>query len=73
MERADGGPAPYAIVVFAQNGQEKARAITDSAGNYYIRQVAPGRYEVTVMSRVGSASQAINVPASGATVNLRTK
>jgi protocatechuate 3,4-dioxygenase beta subunit len=73
VERAAGGPAPYAIVVFSQNGQEKARAITDSAGDYYIRQVAPGRYEVTVMSRAGNTSQAVNVPASGATVNLRTK
>jgi hypothetical protein len=73
VERAAGGPAPYAIVVFAQNGQEKARAITDSAGNYYIRQVAPGRYEVTVMSRAGNASQTVNVPASGTTLNLRTK
>lgn len=73
VERAAGGPAPYAIVVFSQNGQEKARAITDSAGNYYIRQVAPGKYDVTVMSRAGNTSQAASVPASGGTLNLRTK
>lgn len=73
VERAGGGPAPYAIVVFSQNGQERARAITDSAGSYYIRQVPPGKYDVTVMSRAGNTSQAVTVPASGATVNLRTK
>jgi hypothetical protein len=73
VERASGGPAPYAIVVFSQNGQEKARAITDSAGSYYVRQVAPGKYDVTVMSRAGNTSQVATVPASGATLNLRTK
>jgi hypothetical protein len=73
VERASGGGAPYAIVVFSQNGQEKARAITDAAGNYYVRQVAPGKYDVTVMSRAGNASQAVTVPASGATLDLRIR
>ena len=73
VERAAGGPAPYVIVVFAQNGQEKARAITDSAGSYYIRQVAPGAYDVTVMSKGGNTSQKANVPAAGATLNFKTK
>jgi hypothetical protein len=73
VQRESGGPASYAIVVFSQNGQERARAITDSAGTYYIRQVTPGRYDVTVMSRAGNTTQPVTVPASGATVNLRTK
>ena len=73
VERTSGGPAPYVIVVFAQNGQEKARAITDSAGNYYIRQVQPGTYQVTINSRGGNTSQTANVPSAGATLNFRTK
>ena len=73
VERSSGGPASYAIVAFSQNGQEKARAITDVDGNYYVRQLAPGKYDVTVMSRAGNTTQAASVPASGATLNLRTR
>ena len=70
--RASGGPVPYAIVTFSQNGQEKARAITDADGNYYIRQVAPGRYDVVVMSRAGNTKQVASIPSAGATLNFRT-
>jgi hypothetical protein len=73
VERASGGPASYAIVALSQNGQEKARAITDADGNFYIRQVAPGKYDVVVMSRAGNTTQVANVPSSGATLNLRTR
>jgi len=70
----NGAVAPYSIVLFVQNGQERARAIADSDGKYYFERIPPGTYEVRVL-RGGSvvSRKTVQVPNSGATVDLQVR
>ena len=71
---ANSAAAAYSIVLFLQNGQERARVITDSVGNYYVERLRPGTYEAQVLrgGRVVS-SRTVQVPASGVTIDLRVQ
>ena len=71
---ANNAPAPYSIVLFLQDGHQRARVIADSVGNYYVDRLPPGTYEVQVLrgGRVVS-SRTVEVPASGITVELRVQ
>jgi hypothetical protein len=73
VRQASNAPAAYAIVTFNQNGQEKARAITDADGNYYVRKLTAGRYDVRILSKSSVDSQSATVAATGGTFNFRMK
>ena len=55
-------PEPFVNVVVLQNGEQKGGAQTDFDGNYTIKPLAPGNYDVKVTS-VGFAPVLLkNVP-----------
>jgi hypothetical protein len=63
-------PAAYAIVVFSQGGREAARVITDSNGFYFVRTLAPGRYDVHILRQNKDESRKIEVPPAGGTFDF---
>jgi hypothetical protein len=46
--KGSDNPAPYALVIFMQDGRERARAITGDDGFYFIRNIAEGKYSVRI-------------------------
>jgi len=71
---ANNAVASYSIVLFLQNGQQRARVIADSVGNYYVDRLPPGTYVVQVLrgGRVVS-SRTVEVPANGVTIDLNVQ
>jgi hypothetical protein len=64
-------PAAYAIVVFSQGGAEKARAITDANGFYYVRNLPAGAYDVKVLRQNRERTSQVQVPSAGGTFDFR--
>ena len=46
--RSGGRPVRSVWVIVGQNGTDKSRSLTGDDGRYYIGNLAPGRYDVTV-------------------------
>jgi carboxypeptidase family protein len=70
MERGNA-PAAHVIVTFSQAGREKARAITDPSGFYYIRALAAGAYDVKILRPNGVEVREARIAPAGGTVNFR--
>jgi hypothetical protein len=69
--RSTSAPGAYAIVIFSQGGSERARTITDSDGNYYVR-VPVGAYDVKILRQGKTANlDRVQVSASGETFDFR--
>ena len=66
-----GEPARHVIVVFAQQGAEKARVITDAQGFYYVPKLSPGAYDVKLMRQNIVQTRNAQVPAAGGTFDFR--
>jgi hypothetical protein len=66
-----GKPARSVWVIAGQNGTEKSRSLTGDDGRYYIGNLAPGRYDVTVMSGKNQLYKGqVSLPANS-TFNIR--
>lgn len=57
LDKASGEPLPFANVVAETNGRQAGGAQTDFDGNYTIKPLSPGTYEVKVTFVGYSASQ----------------
>jgi len=66
-----GEPARHVIVVFVQQGAEKARAITDARGFYYVPNLSPGNYDVRLLRQNTVQTRNARVPAAGGTFDFR--
>jgi protocatechuate 3,4-dioxygenase beta subunit len=70
-----GRPVRSVWVIAAQNGRDTARSLTGDDGRYYIGNLAPGRYDVTVSNgRSALHKGQINLPANtNTTYNIRLR
>ena len=68
-----GRPVRSVWVIAAQNGRDTARSLTGDDGRYYIGNLQPGRYDVTVSNGKNSLHKGqIDLPAN-TTYNIRLR
>ena len=68
-----GRPVRSVWVIAGQNGRDTARSLTGDDGRYYIGNLEPGRYDVTVSNgRTQLHKGQVSLPASGS-YDIRVK
>jgi len=68
-----GRPVRSVWVIVGQNGRDTGRSLTGDDGRYYIGNLAPGRYDVTVSNgRTQLHKGQVSLPASGS-YDIRVK